>query len=752
MCPPGLTGQHCEEDIIDCLPTSCPPSATCIDLVNGFHCKCPFNMTGEDCRKPISIDYDLLFNDRLRSSSAALTFPFNLEEASSFTIAAWVQFQPESLGTYLTLYSVESQYNVGTYQRPLVQANHLGVLISLFNDNSTNIAKRSPDVFMPYLENVPINDGQWHYINIIWDGSEGTLMLVTDTAVANTVQDYGTGNRLPPFGWVVLGAPMEAGSVRLGEGFHGRLSRVNIWNRALDMSVEIPSQIRSCKHSPVIFTGMLLRWTGYDNIVGTVERVGPGKCGEHICANGYSGEDCRILQQDKTPPAVLHCPPDMWVISSNTSTIVNWDDPQFADDLRNVHVTEVEKIKPGESLKKGVYDLSYLATDESGNSARCDFQIHVLREFCKIPEPPVNGQRECSDWGPSGRFKVCQIKCNVGLYFSEPVPKFYVCGAEGFWRPTTPDQPPETPLVFPACSPKYSAQRIFRLVMNLPTSVVCSDSGKKILTSRAQDSILRVDRSWKICSDTTRGTCKGLTINVKCMKGQQISNNRIVKRQSNENDEEENKQDVYSLEVSFPANNDPIVASTSNNSPNGQEKDSLEAIIRRAVVESSIFDVRDTLPSVVPDLTSLELLTEFACPPGQVVIGNSCVECSLGTYFDEQSGKCIKCSIGSYQDELGQLECKKCPNIGNKQGVTIANGARHPSECRERCPTGKFYDMETLTCKPCGYGLYQSNEGSFTCIPCGPGLTTRSDQAVSQKECRRKFYIVLFYFILTYSA
>lgn len=428
----------------------------------------------------------------------------------------------------------------------------------------------------------------------------------------------------------------------------------------------------------------------------------------------------------------------MWVISANTSTIVHWDDPQFVDDLRNVQVLEVEKIKSGESLKKGIYDLSYVALDESGNSARCDFQVHVLREFCKIPDAPVNGQRECSDWGPGGRFKVCQIKCNPGLHFSEPVPNFYVCGAEGFWRPTPADQLPESPLVFPACSPKYTAQRIFRLNINFPSSVVCSDSGKKILSGRAHDSILRVDRSWKICSDNVRGTCKGMTVSVKCMKSPQSLSNRIVKRQARSLDsEEESQQDVYSLEVSFPANNDPITASTSN-SINGQDKDTLEAILRRAVVESAIFDVRDTLPNVVADLTSLELNTEYACPPGQVVIGNSCVECGIGTFFDELSGRCVKCSVGSYQDELGQLQCKKCPNIGEKPGVTIANGARHPSECRERCPVGKYYDMESSTCRPCGYGFYQPNEGSFTCIPCGPGLTTRSSEAISQKECRRK--------------
>ncbi len=815
LCAAGFTGPNCEEDIVDCQPTSCPPSATCIDLTNGFHCRCPFNMTGEDCRKPINIDYDLYFNDRSRASNAALTTPFALEQAGAMTIGLWVQYQVAELkGAYFTLYEVDSPYVVSKLKRPLLQANHEGVLVSLFKDggsgggNGNGGGKLSSDVFLPYLENVPINDGQWHYINIIWNGAEGgSLMLVTDTAVASTVADYGAGGRLPAYGWVALGAPFEDELPRLGEGFHGRLSRVNLWNRPLDMAVEIPSQIRSCKNAPVIYSGLLLRWTGYDSVLGTVERVGPGRCGEHVCPNGYSGEDCRTLEQDKTPPEVLHCPPDMWVISANTSTIVHWDEPAFVDDLRSLDVVEVERIKSGDSLKKGVYDLSYLATDAGGNTARCDFQVHVMREFCPLPEPPVNGSRECSDWGPGGRFKTCTIKCNhPGLHFSEPVPKFYVCGAEGFWRPTALDNdlstpsgaPDASPLVFPACSPRHSAQRIFRLVMNFPTASsvgVCSESGKKILTGRAVESINRVDRAWKICADSPRGNCKGLSISVKCIKGggnggqtpAQISgghslNNRVTRAAEGgggssggiDQGGEEHQPEVYSLEVSFPANNDPIVAATSgssssssssgssssNNNNNGnngnggggggQDKDSLEAIIRRAVVESAIFDVRDTLPNVVPDLTSLTLVTEYACPPGQVVIGNACVECGLGTYFDSSpvgtaGGRCVKCEVGSYQDGLGQLQCKACPVIGDRQGVTVSRGARHVAECRERCPRGRYYDLASGGggsggggCKACGYGFYQPAEGAFSCVACATGLTTRSAEAVSAKECRRK--------------
>lgn len=46
-----FAGKNCDEDIVDCKENSCPPSATCIDLTGKFYCQCPFNLTGDDCRK-----------------------------------------------------------------------------------------------------------------------------------------------------------------------------------------------------------------------------------------------------------------------------------------------------------------------------------------------------------------------------------------------------------------------------------------------------------------------------------------------------------------------------------------------------------------------------------------------------------------------------------------------------------------------------------------------------------------------------
>lgn len=256
--------------------------------------------------------------------------------------------------------------------------------------------------------------------------------------------------------------------------------------------------------------------------------------------------------------------------------------------------------------------------------------------------------------------------------------------------------------------------------MNFPSSVVCSDSGKKILHSRILDSILQVNRNWRICVDQSPGSCNGIHVKVGCNK-----HARVVRRQLDDSD-------VYSVEVSFPAHNDPVV------NVNTQEKSTVKKIVENAVLQKSAFDVRDTLPNVTPDLTSLNMVTDYACPAGEVVVAPFCVKCSLGTYYNNATQTCRSCPVGFYQNDVGQPSCKPCPTIAGKQGVTSSPGARSAGQCKERCSAGKFFDNVSGLCRSCGYGLYQHREGAFSCQSCGPGLTTRTNEAVSVQECREE--------------
>lgn len=99
-------------------------------------------------------------------------------------------------------------------------------------------------------------------------------------------------------------------------------------------------------------------------------------------------------------------------------------------------------------LKLSATELYYVTKKE------CLYKnvVNFPAEFCPPLADPIGGFQVCKDWGYGGQFKVCEIGCNAGLRFSEPVPKFYTCGAEGFWRPTS---NPNLPVVYPACSRKY---------------------------------------------------------------------------------------------------------------------------------------------------------------------------------------------------------------------------------------------------------------------------------------------------------
>nr|XP_022919679.1 sushi, von Willebrand factor type A, EGF and pentraxin domain-containing protein 1 isoform X1 [Onthophagus taurus] len=736
VCPSGYTGRFCDEDIVDCKENSCPPSATCIDLTGKFYCQCPFNLTGEDCRKTISVDYDLYFSDSSRSS-ASQVIPFYTGSPSSLTIAMWVQFiEKDESGIFFTLYAVSSKH-VANDRKVLIQANSNGIQVSLFPDIQ--------DVYLSYRDYTTINDAQWHHIAIVWDGDNGgELKLITEGLIASKVEGYGGGRKLSEYGWVTLGKPRSGNPKAYTEsGFQGHLTKVQIWGRALDVTSEIQKQVRDCKTEPVLYRGLVLTWAGYEDTAGGVERIVPSVCGQRKCPSGYVGPRCQELQVDKIPPRVEYCPGDLWVIARNGSAIVSWDEPHFSDNVKIEKIQESNGHRPGQTLLWGVYQIAYVAYDAVGNTATCTFKISVLSEFCpELPEP-IGGVQTCKDWGAGGQFKVCEISCNPGLSFSQEVPKFYTCGAEGFWRPT---QNPSLPMIYPACSPARPAQRVFRISMLFPTSVLCNEAGQGVLRQRVKNAVNALNRDWNFCSFSVEGTreCEKLDIGVKC----EHKVNRIT-REAKEEDEREiyvldaevpiksktrqgrqQSGDTYDIEISFPAVNDPVINSNTN------ERSIVKDLLEKLILEEAQFDVHDILPNTVPDPSSLILDSDYACPVGQVVMAPDCVPCAQGSYYEKETKKCILCPMGSYQSETGQTQCMSCPVIAGRQGVTIGPGARSAADCKERCPAGKYYDHDAGLCRSCGYGFYQPDEGQFSCKICGLGKTTRTNEATSVKECR----------------
>ena len=264
----------------------------------------------------------------------------------------WVSFDTsDETGTYFSLNSVDHEF-YPINKRILVQAQNSGVFV-----NSFKIEK----VFLQFQPSVPIVDGQWHHVVLTWSGKTGLLSLTADGIRADIRDGFGQDRTLPEFGYVTLGSTETGdGRLRTESGIHGKLTRVQAWNRALDTNREIPLQVKSlnldenfksCKDAPILFNGLILRWAGYEKTVCGVERIMPSICGERKCDPGYVGPDCESQQSDKIAPTVAYCPGDLWIATSNGSAFVTWDSPKFTD-IQGISTLRIMKpsITPGQAL------------------------------------------------------------------------------------------------------------------------------------------------------------------------------------------------------------------------------------------------------------------------------------------------------------------------------------------------------------------------------------------------------------------
>ncbi|XP_013414319.1 signal peptide, CUB and EGF-like domain-containing protein 1 isoform X2 [Lingula anatina] len=120
------------------------------------------------------------------------------------------------------------------------------------------------------------------------------------------------------------------------------------------------------------------------------------------------------------------------------------------------------------------------------------------------------------------------------------------------------------------------------------------------------------------------------------------------------------------------------------------------------------------------------------CSLGQVFVGESCVACSIGTYFHVSSGQCVPCAQGTYQDQEGQLSCQACPDQSLGKGVA---GARNITECGGQCGRGYFSSDGFEPCAPCPSGTYQPDYGRTQCLSCGQGVATTGVASTGFQDC-----------------
>ena len=128
------------------------------------------------------------------------------------------------------------------------------------------------------------------------------------------------------------------------------------------------------------------------------------------------------------------------------------------------------------------------------------------------------------------------------MKFSQPVPQFYTCGAEGFWRPN-PNKNPASQFIYPACSAATPAKKIFKIKLQYLAQVLCSKAGQGVLKTKIINALQELNKEWRFsaCDKINEKDCEDLGVKVDCIQ----KNSGRVRRQL----EVDQK---YDLEISIP--------------------------------------------------------------------------------------------------------------------------------------------------------------------------------------------------------
>ncbi|XP_039719469.1 signal peptide, CUB and EGF-like domain-containing protein 2 isoform X2 [Pteropus medius] len=126
-----------------------------------------------------------------------------------------------------------------------------------------------------------------------------------------------------------------------------------------------------------------------------------------------------------------------------------------------------------------------------------------------------------------------------------------------------------------------------------------------------------------------------------------------------------------------------------------------------------------------------------SCGVGQGHVGNQCVSCRAGTYYDGVQERCILCPNGTFQNEEGQITCEPCPRPENP-GALKTSEAWNVSECGGLCQPGEYSADGFTPCQLCALGTFQPEVGRTSCFSCGGGLPTKHLGATSFQHCETR--------------
>jgi len=701
-CTTDFFGKNCEQSQNDCVNVICQNGGQCVDGVNTHFCECPIGKTGRNCDKDVDDDFDIAFFSEDNTATACTSYPFSLG-VNSFSIGLWVRFsERRGEGTFLTLFGSDERY-VGSRMREILRIDHDKVYLTF---GFISEAFR----FTLY----DINDGQWYHINIQWSGETGTAsVMVNSVRVIHIPSGHGEGWTMPDFGMIVLGAQVDASMEPIpGTGFNGVVSKVNLWNRVLSFTTEIPSMADD--YQALVLPGLIRRWTDYLVKFGATV-IRKSQANSVVCEDErFTGPACNVPVPDKTPPKILNCPDTVWAYNENRLTQIEWED------------VEVEGAdEPGASVRStylnervftwGKYINLIVAQDASGNAALCSFDIFVRKTDCPEPVPaPQDGSAVCSS--DSWPFRTCDANCNQGKTFSVPVPNFYTCGPQGAFN----TENFNLGFSYPACAQTIRARVNVNVYITYEQIPACEEV-KKVegFAIPILEYIRTLNDLWGENRGETDGFCHGEPCeDVVTVKSECSGANTVGRRRRATGDAFITVTMEGIREYLFDKN---------------EERQTPKDILLSFILDDGGFDLSESVPNAVPNEPALRIQMSPICGEGQTVAesGLDCVDCAPGTYYNSGTGTCVQCAQGTYQDESKAMFCKSCGSGKTTELVGTISSA----ECYDSCDTGAYLNKGTGVCQWCEIGFYQDEPGQFYCKPCDADKTTRGTNSKSKSEC-----------------
>ncbi|VDN05525.1 unnamed protein product [Thelazia callipaeda] len=394
---------------------------------------------------------------------------------------------------------------------------------------------------------------------------------------------------------------------------------------------------------------------------------------------------------NKVAPQVVNCPSSMNIVSKNRLTTVEWSPAKSSEVFTDNGIVNItSNYDSGDIFTWGEHHVVYIAEDEDGNIATCQFDVVITPKNCAVPEKSDGRKIIIQDVNSEKAQKIAFIECLPNYMPVRPTAAFYTCDLLGQWSYWSHG----INFYFPACLEyTFPLQQLSGLV-----TVKGSSNDVEKYIKNLTDAILKANEQFGNFCATPNCTDElkiWPVLDLRYWMSKYIS------------------EPLYDIFLYYS-----ITVNTTR-----------KAI--EPVVTTNLYQVFGK--------SNEKSNTTWQCPfenyPAQIIQDDSysCVKCSPGMFCEDNS--CKPCPENTYKKNDGCEECIPCPNNTVTGPINDDVGYQSIYDCYTNCSPGYYYNVEKEECTECLKGMYQDKPGRLQCIPCPESYSTPNKGSACASDC-----------------